>query len=189
MNNFEKNLKETLGYILKSVGNNDLFEKPILINLDNLKMETITPEEVDDILYKERIVKNDEILNLLKECYKNKDIHFEKEEKAKQEEVKEDINPFEDGINVEIEDDTEVLIYLPYESKDDLFEKILELIDIFDEGIINSIKLDTDEKLIVVQIYYLISQNEIFNILQAFGEKTRIEALADALWIIVDDCI
>lgn len=121
-------------------------------------------------------------------------MYFENEEvckeKVEQEELKDDINPFENGVNVEIEEDTEVLIYLPYENKDDLFEKMLELIDIFDEDIINNIFVDTDEKLIKVEIYELITQNEIFDILSTFGDKnTKVNTAGDALWIIIDDCI
>lgn len=185
MNNDEKVLKEIIKDIIKSVGNSDLYEKPILIDLDKLEIKTISKDEGSDILNKYQVAnKNEDEIDILKEFYKN--VHSEEdtcEEKVKQE----DINPFE--INMEIEDDTDVLIYLPYEDKDDLFSKISDLADIFDESITNNIYVDKDEKLIKVEIYKLISQNEIFDLLSIFGENVRLSTAGDCLWIIVDDCI
>lgn len=195
MNNNEKILKGIIEDLMKCIGNNDLFEKPILVDLDKLEIKSISKNEISDLFDKIQVAKSNEIVvDSLKEYYKNKDMHFENEEvckeKVEQEELKDDINPFENGVNVEIEEDTEVLIYLPYENKDDLFEKMLELIDIFDEDIINNIFVDTDEKLIKVEIYELITQNEIFDILSTFGDKnTKVNTAGDALWIIIDDCI
>lgn len=192
MNNNEKDLKGIIENLMKCVGNTDLHKNPILVDLDKLEIKAISKDEVSDILGKHQVADEDEIIiDFLKDFYKNEDISFEDICKEKvEEEPKEAINPFESSVNAEIEDNVSVLIYMPYESKDDLFEKILELIDIFGEDIINDLFVEVDEKLIKVEIFRQITQNEIFNLLSAFGDKnTRVNVAGDSLWIIVDDCI
>lgn len=192
MNNNEKDLKGIIENLMKCVGNTDLHKNPILVDLDKLEIKALSKDEVSDILGKHQVADEDEIIiDFLKDLYKNEDISFEDICKEKvEEEPKEAINPFESSVNAEIEDNVSVLIYMPYESKDDLFEKILELIDIFGEDIINDLFVEVDEKLIKVEIFRQITQNEIFNLLSAFGDKnTRVNVAGDSLWIIVDDCI
>lgn len=84
----------------------------------------------------------------------------------------------------------EVHIYFAYENKNDLCMKIDGLVEVFDEDIINDLFIDKDEKVAHITTFREVTQDEINGLFYIFDTNNiRINNLADALWINIDDVL
>lgn len=84
----------------------------------------------------------------------------------------------------------EVHIYFAYEDKNDLCMEIDKLIDLFDENIINDLYTDKDEKVAHITTFREVTQDEINGLFYIFDTNNiKINNLADALWINIDDVL
>ena len=84
----------------------------------------------------------------------------------------------------------EVNIYFAYKNKNDLCMKLSELIDLFDENIMNDLYTDKDEKVAHITTFREVTQDEINGLFYIFDTNNiKINNLADALWINIDDVL
>lgn len=84
----------------------------------------------------------------------------------------------------------EVNIYFGYKDKNDLCMKLSELIDLFDENIMNDLYTDKDEKVAHITTFREVTQDEINGLFYIFDTNNiKINNLADALWINIDDVL
>lgn len=84
----------------------------------------------------------------------------------------------------------EVNIYFKYKNKNDLSIKLGELIDLFDENIINDLYTDKDEKVAHITTFREVTQDIINGLFIIFDTNNiKINNLADALWINIDDVL
>ena len=82
----------------------------------------------------------------------------------------------------------EVNIYFAY--KNDLSMKIDGLVEIFSEDIINDLFIDKDEKVAHITTFREVTQDEINGLFYIFDTNNiKINNLADALWINIDDVL
>lgn len=84
----------------------------------------------------------------------------------------------------------EVNIYFAYKNKNDLSMKIDGLVEVFDENIINELYTDKDEKVAHITTFREVTQDEINGLFYIFNTNNiKINNLADALWINIDDVL
>lgn len=84
----------------------------------------------------------------------------------------------------------EVNIYFVYKDKNDLSMKIDGLVEIFNEDIINDLFIDKDEKVAHITTFREVTQDEINGLFYIFDTNNiKINNLADALWINIDDVL
>ena len=84
----------------------------------------------------------------------------------------------------------EVNIYFRYKDKNDLSIKIDELVEVFNEDIINDLFIDKDEKVAHITTFRGVTQDEINGLFYIFNTNNiKINNLADALWINIDDVL
>lgn len=84
----------------------------------------------------------------------------------------------------------EVHIYFAYKNKNDLSMKIDGLVETFDENIINDLYTDKDEKVAHITTFREVTQDEINELFYIFDTNNiKINNLADALWINIDDVL
>lgn len=84
----------------------------------------------------------------------------------------------------------EVNIYFAYKNKNDLSMKIDGLVEIFDEDVINDLFIDKDEKIAHITTFSEVTQDEINGLFYIFDTNNiKINNLADALWINIDDVL
>lgn len=107
-------------------------------------------------------------------CYLNNKQAIENSKQLKHK----DITPKHDEVN----------IYFAY--KNDLSIKIDGLVEIFSEDIINDLFIDKDEKVAHITTFRKITQDEINGLFYIFDTNNiKINNLADALWINIDDVL
>ncbi len=84
----------------------------------------------------------------------------------------------------------EVNIYFAYKDRNDLSIKIDGLVEVFNEDIINDLFIDKDEKVAYIRTFRKITQDEINGLFYIFDTNNiKINNLADALWINIDDVL
>lgn len=84
----------------------------------------------------------------------------------------------------------EANIYFAYKNKNDLSMKIDGLVEVFDEDIINDLFIDKDEKVAHITTFRKVTQDEINGLFYIFDTNNiKINNLADALWINIDDVL